>query len=63
VLAGKPETAPELIRAAMEGDIKAGLERIDRLCHDAETVLGMYEHRISKWFADAVYGHFDRSTA
>ncbi|MBW2644877.1 MAG: tetratricopeptide repeat protein [Deltaproteobacteria bacterium] len=56
VLAQKPSTAPELIWAALSLDIEGGLQRMARLSHDAEIVLGIHEHRMSKWFAKAVYG-------
>ncbi len=60
VLGRRPEHAPEIVWAALEGDIGAGLERISRLCYDAEVVLGIHEPRLSDWLAEAVEGNIDR---
>jgi tetratricopeptide (TPR) repeat protein len=50
----KPEIAPELIWIALHDDINSGIYRLSRLSYDAEIVLGMHEHRISQWLAEAV---------
>ncbi len=60
VLSRKPETAPEIIWAALEQDIEGGFERISRLAFDAEFVLCILEHRISEWAALSVNGNVER---
>jgi len=60
VLARKPEMAPDLIWVSLKEDIEGGLERIARLCHDAEIVLQIHEHRLSRWLAKAVEERPDR---
>jgi tetratricopeptide (TPR) repeat protein len=60
VLGRRPEHSPEIVWAALKDDIGGGLERIGRLCHDAEIVLGIHEPCLSDWLAEAVEGNFDR---
>ncbi|MBU1741415.1 MAG: tetratricopeptide repeat protein, partial [Proteobacteria bacterium] len=60
VLGRKPATAPELVWAALSVDLQGGLERLGRLIHDAEFVLGILDHRLSRWLAQAVDDHPDR---
>jgi len=60
VLGRRPEHAPEIVWAALKGDIDAGLERIGRLCYDAEVVLGILKPRLSDWLAEAVEGNIER---
>ncbi|HEB01647.1 MAG TPA: ATP-binding protein, partial [Nitrospirae bacterium] len=60
VLSKRPETAPEVIWAALEQDVKGGLERLSRLAYDAEFVLGMLEHRMSHWLADVFRDNLER---
>jgi len=60
VLGRRPEHAPEIVWAALKGDVGAGLERIGRLCYDTEVVLGIHEHRLSHWLAEAVEGKVEQ---
>ena len=60
VFSRKPRTAPKLLWLSLEDDPAARLARIGRLSHDAEVVLGMYDHRLSVWLRDAVNGNLDR---
>jgi len=60
VLGRRPEHAPEIVWAALKDDIDAGLERIGRLCYDAEIVLGIHDPCLSDWLAEAVEGKADR---
>ncbi|MEE9442170.1 MAG: tetratricopeptide repeat protein [candidate division Zixibacteria bacterium] len=60
ILAQRPEHAPDLIWAALQNDLEGGLERIGRLCYDAEIVLGMREHSLSDWLAQKIDGDFDK---
>ena len=53
VLGHDPNDAPERLWAAIENDVPAGLERLGRLSHDAEVVLGLHEHRMSDWLVSA----------
>jgi tetratricopeptide (TPR) repeat protein len=59
-LSETPATAPELIWLGIAPDILNGLNRIARLSYDAEIVLGMHQHRISDWLAEAVQGRKER---
>ncbi len=60
VLSRRPEHAPETVWAALKGDIEGGLERFGRLSYDSEFVLGILEHRLSDWLAQAVDGNIER---
>ncbi|MFH1370809.1 MAG: ATP-binding protein [Planctomycetota bacterium] len=60
VFAQNPKTAPELIWTCLIEDVEAGIERITRISYDAEILLGMYQNRISRYFATALKGHIDR---
>ena len=60
VLAEEPDTAPEIVWAALEPDVEGGLRRLERLSYDAEIVLGMGEHCLSKWLAEAIKGKPER---
>jgi len=60
VLGRRPEQAPGIVWAALKGDIDAGLERIGRLCYDAEIVLGIHDPCLSDWLAESVEGNVDR---
>jgi hypothetical protein len=62
VLGRRAEHAPEIVWAALKDDIGSGLERIGRLCYDAEIVLGIHEPCLSKWLAQAVDGNLERSS-
>jgi len=59
-LAKRERTAPELVWAALEGDIEGGLNRFARLAYDAEAVLGLQEERLSRWLPRAVERRPDR---
>lgn len=54
VLGKRVEIAPELIWEALSGDVEGGMERLGRLCWDAEIVLGIQEPCLSDWLASAV---------
>ena len=60
VLGRRSEHTPEIVWAALEGDIDAGLERIGRLCYDAEVVLGIQKPCLSDWLAEVVEGNVNR---
>ncbi len=60
VFRSNPNTAPEWLWAAIENDVPAGLERLGRLSHDSEVVLGLHEHRMSDWLVSAFEGRPDR---
>jgi hypothetical protein len=60
VLSRNTDTAPELVWAALWLDLAGGLDRLGRLCHDAEIVLGIHQYRLSTWLAWAVEGRPDR---
>jgi tetratricopeptide (TPR) repeat protein len=62
VLGERPETAPELVWAALQGDLEGSLERFARLSHDAEVVLGIHTHRLRAWLGAAVTGSMERCT-
>ncbi|MCH8809525.1 MAG: hypothetical protein IH993_06810 [Proteobacteria bacterium] len=51
-----PNNAPEWLWAAIEDDVPGGLERLGRLSHDAEVVLGLHAHRMSDWLVSAFEG-------
>ncbi len=55
-----PKNAPEWLWAAIEDDVPGGLERLGRLSHDAEVVLGLHEHRMSDWLVSAFEERPDR---
>ena len=57
VFRSDPNNAPEWLWAAIENDIPGGLERLGRLSHDAEVVLGLHEHRMSHWLVSAFEGN------
>ncbi len=59
-LGAREDQAPEWLWAAIENDIPGGLERLGRLSHDAEVVLGLLAHRMSDWLVSAFEGHPDR---
>lgn len=60
VLGRRPEQAPEIVWEALKGDVDAGLERIGRLCYDAEVVLGILKPCLSDWLAESADSNFDR---
>ncbi len=60
VLGRDDDIAPELVWHALAGDIEGGLERIGRLCYDAEVTLGIKKPCISGWMAEAVKDNVDR---
>ncbi len=60
VLADDPANAPDLLWLALQKDISGGLQRLARLAYDAEVVLAIREHKLSKWLAEAVNNHPDR---
>ena len=51
VFKDNPDMAPEWLWAGIEDDVSAGLERLGRLSHDAEIVLGLHKHRLRDWLA------------
>ncbi|GBE53597.1 tetratricopeptide repeat protein [bacterium BMS3Bbin14] len=61
VLTQAQELAPELVWQALSLDLAGGLNRLARLHHDAEIVLGMHEHTLGYWLARSVYSSPDRS--
>ncbi len=63
VLANDPVNAPDFLWLALQNDIPSGLQRLARLAYDAEVVLAIREHKISKWLAEAVNNHPARCTA
>jgi tetratricopeptide (TPR) repeat protein len=61
---GRPrENAPEIVWTALQGNIAGCLERVARLCYDAEIVLGIHAPRISDWLAQCLYNRTDRCRA
>ena len=60
VLRHDPKLAPERLWAAIEGRVGEGLARAGRLSYDAEIVLGMLDHRISRWLEQMVEGKPER---
>ncbi len=60
VFRSNPNNAPEWLWAAIEGDVAGGLERLGRLSHDAEVVLGLHAHRMSDWLVSAFEGRPER---
>ena len=60
-----PERAPEWLWAAAAPDLAGGIERLVRLSHDAEVVLGLRDptKRLSEWMAAAIGGNGERSRA
>ena len=60
VLSQKPDIAPELIWTALEPDIMGGLERISRLCYDAELILEIRDNTISNWLQKSLEGNTER---
>jgi hypothetical protein len=63
VLANDPGNAPDFLWLVLQNDIPGGLQRLARLTYDAEVVLAIREHKISKWLAEAVNNHPDRCAA
>jgi hypothetical protein len=61
VLAKRPDIASETVWAALAKDIGGGLERLGRLCWDAEIVLGIHEPCLSDWLARAIEGNTERA--
>ncbi|MCK4581048.1 MAG: hypothetical protein KAU10_06830, partial [Dehalococcoidia bacterium] len=63
VLANDRGNAPDFLWRVLQNDIPGGLQRLARLAYDAEVVLAIREHKISKWLAEAVNNHPDRCAA
>ena len=52
-----PARAPDWLWTAISDDVAGGLERLGRLTHDTEIVLGLHAHRLSNWLVSAFEGH------
>jgi hypothetical protein len=63
VVAVRPDPAPEWLWAAMDGDVKKSLARLDRLIWDGEFILGYAQPRLSEVLARAVAGNPERAAA
>ena len=60
VFGADPAYAPEWLWAAIQADVPTGLERLGRLSHDAEVVLGLRKNRMSTWLVSAFETQGDR---
>lgn len=63
VVAARPDPAPEWLWAALDGDVKEALARLDRLIWDAEFILKYEQPRLSGVLAQAVAGNPARAAA
>jgi tetratricopeptide (TPR) repeat protein len=63
VVADRPAPAPEWLWAALDGDVKDSLARLDRLIWDGEFILGYAQPRLSVVLARAVAGNPARAAA
>lgn len=63
VVAARHAVAPEWLWAAMDGDVKEALARLDRLIWDAEFILKYEQPRLSGVLARAVAGNPARAAA
>jgi tetratricopeptide (TPR) repeat protein len=54
------DIAPDLLWHALKSDPAGGLNRLARLNHDADIVLGMHENTLGRWLAEAVQEQPDR---
>jgi len=56
-----PDIAPELVWIVLDADMDGGMRRLGRLSYDAEVGLGLCQHRLSRWLAEAVAGRVERA--
>ena len=63
ILRQSPGTAPEIVWAGLVRDTEGGLERLGRLCYDAEVVLGITSPRLSTVLPSALRGDVARCRA
>lgn len=63
VVAARADPAPEWLWAALDGDIKESLARLDRLIWDAEFILKYAQPKLSGVLARAVAGKPERAAA